>query len=354
MPIFTSSICGYDNKRLWRTRAESRQNRAESAPRQRRERPGSAGSLQFHVMRSRSSLRNWTEYAVAWAAVQSLARTPLRTAHRLGRMYAGLLDRAIPRLRRVAMQNLELALPELGAARHREIVDGVFRSIGRLLVTFARFPSIRRETLPQWIRAEGGEHFAEALKRGRGVLFATAHLGNWELSAFAHALITGPMHVLVRPLDNPLIDRLVERRRALSGNSVISKRDFARAILKALAANEAVGVLIDQNASLDTGVFVDFFGVPACAGPGFARIAAHSGAAVIPGFALWCEAERRYVLRFYPRVEMTGDAARDTQALQSVLEEVVRAYPDQWLWIHRRWKTRPPGAPPLYGATPKV
>jgi KDO2-lipid IV(A) lauroyltransferase len=174
------------------------------------------------------------------------------------------------------------------------------------------------------------------------VLFATAHLGNWELSAFAHALLAAPMHVVVRPLDNPLIDALVERRRSLSGNRLIFKKDYARAILKALAANEAVGILVDQNASLDDGVFVDFFGVPACAGTGFAKLAAHSGAAVIPGFALWSETERRYVLRFYPPVPMTGDAARDTAAVQKQLEEVIRAYPDQWLWIHQRWKTRPP------------
>src|SRR5581483_134878 len=172
------------------------------------------------------------------------------------------------------------ALPQTTAAERQKIVDGVFRSIARLLVTFAKFPSIRRENVSQWIRCEGAEHFENAMRAGRGVLFATAHLGNWELSAYAHALLTGPMNVVVRPLDNPLIDALVERRRCLSGNRLIAKQDFARAILKALAANEAVGILIDQNSSLDTGVFVDFFGVPACAGNGFAKIAARSGAAV--------------------------------------------------------------------------
>jgi KDO2-lipid IV(A) lauroyltransferase len=156
------------------------------------------------------------------------------------------------------------------------------------------------------------------------------------------------MHVVVRPLDNPLIDRLVERRRTLRGNRLIFKKDYARAILKALAANQAVGILIDQNAAVDSGVFVDFFGIPASAGSGFAKIAAHSGAAVIPGFALWREDEHRYVLRFYPPVAITGDAAHDTAALQAQLESVIREYPDQWLWIHRRWKTRPPGEPALY------
>jgi len=299
-------------------------------------------------MQQRSRLRNRLEYTLAWAVVRSLEWTPIAAAHALGRFYARLLDRAIPRLRRVAERNLRLAMPELDAEARSAIVDGVFRSIARLLVSFARFPSMTPHNLDRWIRIEGTEHIDAALRRGRGVLFATAHLGNWELSAFAHALASGPMSVLVRPLDNPLIDRLVDRRRGLSGNRVMYKKDFARPILKALAANDKVGILIDQNASLDTGVFVDFFGVPACAGTGLAKLAAHSGAAVIQAYALWMEDEGRYLLRFEPPLGITGDAARDTQALQAGLEAAIRAHPDQWLWIHRRWKTRPPGEPSLY------
>ena len=299
-------------------------------------------------MRRRSAIRNWTEYLLAVGVVKSLEWTPLPLAHWLARCWCAALDRAIPRLRRVARRNLSVAMPQLDEGARDRVVDGVFRSIARLLVCFARFPSIDRRNLDRWIRWEGGEHFENALRAGRGVLFATAHLGNWELSAFAHALLAAPMHIVVRPLDNPLIDRLVERRRTLTGNHLIEKKDYARGILKALAANQAVGILIDQNASPADGVFVDFFGLKACAGTGFAKLAAHSGAAVIPGFALWSEEERRYVLRFYPAVPMSGDAARDTQALQSVLEAIIRAHPDQWLWIHRRWKTRPQGEPPLY------
>jgi len=180
------------------------------------------------------------------------------------------------------------------------------------------------------------------------VLIATAHLGNWELSAFAHAYLAEPMHIVVRPIDNPGIDALVEGRRTLSGNRVIAKKDAARGILRALAAGDAVGVLIDQNTTPEQGVFVDFFGVKACAGSAFVKLAHHSGAAVVPGFALWVEAERRYVLRFYPPVEITGDVQEDTQRIHAHLESAIREYPDQYLWIHRRWKTRPPGEPPLY------
>jgi KDO2-lipid IV(A) lauroyltransferase len=289
-------------------------------------------------------LRNTLEYWMALAVVETLARTPLSLAHFLARGCTGLLDLALPRLRRVAMANLAMALPELDRREHRRIADGVFRSIASLLVAFARFPQINAANIGNWIRYEGFEHFEAARQRGRGVLFATAHLGNWELSAFAHALMAAPMYVVVRPLDNPKIDALVERRRTLSGNRLISKREYARGILKALRENQAVGILVDQNAALEDGAFVDFFGVPACAGTGFAKLAAHSGAAVIPGFALWLPEEHQYLLRFYPPVEITGDAERDTRELHRQLEAVIRAYPDQWLWIHRRWKTRPPNA----------
>jgi KDO2-lipid IV(A) lauroyltransferase len=290
-------------------------------------------------------VRRALEYATARFVISTLEYTPLPLANRLARGYARLLDLAIPRLRRTAYQNLAMALPTADAD---VITDGVFRSIARLLVGISRLPRIDRRNIDEWIRYDGLEHFVEAKRRGRGVLFATAHLGNWELSAFAHGLLTEPMHVVVRPLDNPGIDHVVEQRRRMSGNSIITKKDAARAILRALARNEAVGVLIDQNAGLDEGVFIDFFGIPACAGTAFARIANHTGAAVIPGFALWSEAEQRYVLRFEPILELTGDDACDTARIHAVVERVIRQFPDQWLWIHRRWKTRPPGHRPIY------
>ena len=284
------------------------------------------------------------QYLIAQFVLWSLAHSPFG----LALFYAKALDLAVPRLRRTAHRNLDLAYPEKTASEREAIIDEVFRSIGRLLYAFARFPQINRQNVSDWIRYEGREHYLEAKKAGRGILVATAHFGNWELSAFAHALMTEPMHVMIRPLDNPAIDRLVEKRRQLSGNQLISKRDAARAVLRALQENQAVGILIDQNTSLDEGVFVDFFGTPACANTGFAKIAAHTGATVIPGFATWSETEHRYVLRFYPPVPMSGDVAQATQCLHRKLEEVIREHPGQWLWIHRRWKTRPPGETPLY------
>jgi KDO2-lipid IV(A) lauroyltransferase len=156
------------------------------------------------------------------------------------------------------------------------------------------------------------------------------------------------MNIVVRPIDNSRIDTLVESRRELSGNRAIAKKDAARGILRALAAGEAVGVLIDQNTTADQGVWIDFFGVPACAGSAFVKMAHHSGAAVVPGYAVWSDKEGRYVLHFEPTVEITGDVEQDTQRVHARLEAAIRKHPDQWLWIHRRWKTRPTGEKPIY------
>lgn len=269
-------------------------------------------------------------------------------ANTLARISTRVLDLLVPKLRRIALINLSFAFPELPRARRNEIVDGVFRSIARLLVALSRFPRIDAKNVYDWISYEGLENYLKAKEGGRGVLVATAHFGNWELSAFSHALMTEPMHVMVRPLDNPLIDDLVERRRTLSGNRLIDKRTAARAVVKALRDNEAVGMLIDQNTTPTEGVFINFFGKRACASSAFVKLAHHSGAAVLPGFAIWNEGKQKYVLRFYPPISLTGDVAADTQAIHSAFEQTIREHPDQWLWIHRRWKTRPSGEEPLY------
>jgi len=277
------------------------------------------------------------EYAIVRIVLALVAQFPS-----LSKLFAKLLDIGVPRLRRIALANLRIAgLPA-------SVADGVFESIARLIATFARLPRLSAGNISSLIRYDGLDNFLTPLARGKGVLVATAHLGNWELSAFSHAWMTAPMNIVVRPLDNPRVDALVERYRALSGNHIIQKKDAARGILRALKSGEAVGILMDQNSTLDQGVFVDFFGQKACAGSAFAKLAHHSGAAVVPGFALWSKEEQRYILRFYPEIPMSGDVQEDTQRVHAQLESVIREYPDQWLWIHRRWKTRPPGEPPLY------
>jgi KDO2-lipid IV(A) lauroyltransferase len=156
------------------------------------------------------------------------------------------------------------------------------------------------------------------------------------------------MNVMVRPLDNRRVDQIVENLRTLSGNRLIFKKDAARSVLKALKNNEPVGILIDQNTTPTEGVFINFFGKPACAGVAFVKLAHHSQAPVIPGFALWDDATHRHVLHFLPEVPLSGDTAADTQKVHAVFEAVIRQHPEQWMWIHRRWKTRPAGEAPLY------
>ena len=284
-------------------------------------------------------------YLLVRFVLWTLSILPPQPALALARFYIGLLDRFVPKLRKVALRNTR-DIAKMPAAE--AIVDGVFQNLARSLAVFAILPKYTAQNISNVIRYDGLEHFQEAKRRGKGVLFATAHMGNWELSAYAHGLMTEPMNVVVRPLDNAAIDAFVEARRQSGGNRVIAKKDAARQILKALKKNEAVGILIDQNVSLDEGGFIDFLGTPACAGTAFARLAARTGAAVIPGFALWNAQEQRYVLKFYPLVEISGDALEDTRRVHAVIEQAVRDYPDQWLWLHRRWKTRPPGEPALY------
>lgn len=273
----------------------------------------------------------------------------------LARGVCGLLRRAVPRLTQVARRNLELTGVAHSERDQEAITRRVFDSIARLLWVTAKTASIgldntsnAQRKLEKYFTIENAEIVHQALGEGRGILFATAHLGAWELSAVGFGAMVQPMDVIARPLDNPLLDEWVTRLRERTGNRVLAKSGSLREVLRALEGRRSVGFLLDHNVISSDLVFVRFLGVEASASSAFAKIAARTGAAVIPGFCVWEEAQRRFVLRFYPRVEMTGMEAEDTQRIHSCIEAVVREYPDQWLWIHRRFKTRPAGETDLY------
>ncbi|MCH8268254.1 MAG: lysophospholipid acyltransferase family protein [Acidobacteria bacterium] len=305
-------------------------------------------------MRHWIEYRHWMEYVGAWAVLKLLGLLPRPAAHQLATLPARLFYWATPRLRQIADKNLMMALPELSASERSSLCWGTYRSLGRLLAEFSQFPRLNPENVRQVVAYEGLENYQAALAQKRGVLFLTAHLGAWELGAFAHGLNGYRLHIVHRPLDNPLLNRLVNRYRTLGGNKMIEKKDFARGILTALAKNETVGILADQNAVREEGVFVNFFGIPACTTAGIAKIALHSGAAVVPAFCVYDSKTSQFHICFDPplRLETSGDAEEDiraaTQQMAGVIERFVRRYPGQWLWIHRRWKTRPPGEPPIY------
>jgi Kdo2-lipid IVA lauroyltransferase/acyltransferase len=299
-------------------------------------------------------MRHRLEYAPVWLLVRALGLLPASVARAAGIVLGRLVYLLQGRLRRVGMRNLQLAFPQMAASQRRRILRGVFTSLGRQLGDFCRFPHYNRQNISQLAVYDGFENFERAQARGKGVLFVTAHFGGWEVSSFMHALHGHPLHILVRPLDNPYLDRLVTRYRTLSGNRTIPKQDFARAMLAALRAGETVGILMDQNMLSEQGVFVDFFGIPACTSTLLARMAMRTEAAVVPAFCVWDPTLRRYRMRFDPALETirTGNEEADilanTAAYTKVIEDYARRYPEQWLWVHRRWKTRPPGEAALY------
>lgn len=258
------------------------------------------------------------------------------------------------RLRAVGMRNLALAFPEMSVDDRRRLLRGEFVSLGRQLAEVCLFPRYTRENVSQVVVYDGLENYERAMARGKGVLFLTGHLGAWEISAFAHSLQGHPLSIVMRPLDNRYIDALLHHYRTMHGNRTVSKDDFVRGLLSAMRAGEAVGILMDTNMTPPQGVFVNFFGIPAYTASGLARIALRTNAAVVPGFTTWDQKLGKYILRFDSMLELirTGndqaDIVANTAMFTSVIEDYVRRYPDQWLWLHRRWKTRPEGEATLY------
>jgi Kdo2-lipid IVA lauroyltransferase/acyltransferase len=299
-------------------------------------------------------MKEWLEYAAVWAILKALGALPRRVGRRFAVMVARLLYAMLPRLRRTAEFNLRVAFPEWDEARRRAVIRGMVRNLGWMAAEFARFPRYTRENIEEVVILEGHENFLNGQRRGKGVLYLTGHIGAWELSSFAHALYGFPLHYMARPLDNAHVDGLVNRYRCLSGNQPIFKNESARALLKILKDAGTVGILADHNTMPDEGVFVDFFGKSACTTTGIARVALHTGAAVVPGYAYWDDGIGKYRLRFEPAVELvrTGDSERDvfvnTQKFAKVIEEIIRKHPEQWVWVHARWKTRPKGEAELY------
>jgi KDO2-lipid IV(A) lauroyltransferase len=299
-------------------------------------------------------MRRKLEYAAAWPFIKILGAMP----RPLSRAFAIGISQAVYllhfRLRQVGMRNLAMVFPEKSDAERARILRGVFASLGRQLAELCQFPKYTPENIDEVVTYEGLENYERAYARRKGVLFLTAHFGGWELSAFAHSLHGHWLHIVMRPMDNQYLDRLLHNYRTMHGNKTVAKDDFVRGLLAAMKAGETVGILMDTNMTPPQGIFVDFFGIPACTASGLARIALRTDAAVVPGFTIWDPALRKYRLRFDPALELIrsgdleADIAANTQLFTRVIEEYVRKYPDQWLWVHRRWKTRPDGQAPLY------
>ena len=252
--------------------------------------------------------------------------------------------------RRLALANLALAFPELAAAERRRICR---RSFQHLAVLFAELCATLAHPLERTLRTlslDGLHHLRGVMETHGRALVLTAHLGNWELLAVAHRLAGYPLAVVVRPLDSPWLDALAERLRRKSGVGLIAKRGALRPVLRALAAGRMVGILLDQNASRSEGVFVPFFGRPASTSRSLALLALRTGAPVVPIFIRRDPAGGHRVTIRPPLAAPAagageGAVAELTRRCTEAIEAAIREAPDQWLWVHNRWRTRPATAP---------
>jgi KDO2-lipid IV(A) lauroyltransferase len=306
------------------------------------------------AIKQRGTLRTYLEFAVAWTVFNGLRILPRPLALMLGQTLGAIARLVLPHLRRHARVNLRLAFPALDEHTRDKIARGTFRNLGRALGEVTQFPKLKRANIESIVVYEGLDNYRNAVAQGRGVILLTGHIGAWELSVFAHSIYGYPMSFLARRVDNPLVERLAETNRARFGNHSIDKKGSLREVLKTLKTGGVVGILADLNSAREEGVFVEFFGQPACTTAGVATLALRTGAVVLPGYILWDEANKIHRLCFEPPVETinTGnpkdDVVTNTARYTKVLEAVIRRYPEQWLWIHRRWKTRPEGEKDLY------
>jgi len=301
--------------------------------------------------------RHLLEYVAARVVLALLALLPLPLARRVAMVGSRVVLKCLPRLCRIGLRNLELAFPDLSLLERRWLVNQSFDTFGRILADFAHFSRTTpadlaariENALPEVTQAR----YRAAKVAGRGAIFVTAHLGNWEMLAMALSAMFEPGPYLVRPFDNPFLDRYAARVRSRFGNRPIDKHDSILEALAILDAGGNLGLLVDINTLQRDGVFVPFFGHLACTTRSVAMLALRTDALIVPMCCVWDT--NRYRILVGELVEAVRSASYakkniiDTTALYTAeIEKFIRAYPEQWLWIHRRWKTRPSGQPSLY------
>ncbi|HEY6066726.1 MAG TPA: lysophospholipid acyltransferase family protein [Thermoanaerobaculia bacterium] len=302
--------------------------------------------------RSRSALRQRVELALFRIAAGGLIHLPRSGARRSLGGIAKAVFLLLPSRRRILSANLAAAFPEKTAAEITSIAERSVEGFATALADFLETARLTRDGLLSRVAVVGEEHLRAARARGKGVFLLSAHIGNWEVGALVAGLLGEPIAPVARPLDNPLLEEELDRLRRRFGNRPIAKRDAAKELLRAMSHNETVAILVDQNVLAREAIFVPFFGRPAATTPALARIQLKTGAAVVPVFT-WPLGEGRYRLEFEPpilpeefeRPELDRDerVRRATARYTAVTEAAIRRDPATWLWIHDRWKTKPPG-----------
>ena len=288
------------------------------------------------------------EFAAAMIFAWPLLALPIRVALKIGECIGIGMYWLLKRRRDLGYRNLTIAFGDtLTEQQKQAILKTTFRNLGKSLVETLHFPNMSKAYLAEHVEIVGLEHYLAAKAKGRGVLCLTGHVGNWEMSSHAQSAAGHPLSIVVRPLDNIYLNRKIERLRALHGNKLLARgQNGLKQILTALKANDMVGILMDQNTRRSKGIFVDFFGKPACTVPVIALVALRYHVPVISAFVVRTGFDT-HKLMLGPEIEMerTGDTQKDietnTAKLNRVLEEIIRQYPDQWFWVHNRWKTQP-------------
>lgn len=298
----------------------------------------------------RASWTDRVEYILLRLCVAVLASLPRRWALRVGAFGGTLLCYLAVPLRRVALEQLRWAFPERGEAERRRIWRESARNLGRMAAEVCHFSDLRLQNIGQFVTIAEPERWARALadRAGKGLIALTAHFGNWELLAYAHGLLGSPVTLIHREMRNPLVNDWLLQWRARAGTRSIPKKAAAKEALKVLRGGGILAVPADQNQRYSFGVFVEFFGKLACTTTGPVRLAEHSGAKIVPVFLRRVGESEKHIVEVLPAVELrnTGNPGRDlvenTQRCSKVIEAMIRRYPEQWVWFHRRWKTRPP------------
>lgn len=307
--------------------------------------------------RPQSALASRLEFLGFRVPVELIRRLSFPTAFRLGERLGDLAYVLARPQRRTAMINLAIAFPEKPIAERREILRESCRNFGRMAVEWCHMHRLTRETVAERVTFADPDFWygpAQRIIGTTGILVLTGHFGNWELFAHAIGLHGNPVHLVHRPFRNPLFDRFVNDERQRSGTVLISKRRAAHQIIRVLQSRGIVAIPFDQNATGRWGVFAEFFAVAASTHPGLARLHELSGAPVYPAFLVRQGRSPQHRIVIRPRVETvhTGNSAEDaienTRRFNRAFEDMVRAHPDHWIWMHKRWRTRPPGEPSIY------
>ncbi len=300
------------------------------------------------------ALRAWAELAglsLPWAVLRAI---PLKHAIKVGGALGGLAMTLDRMNRGVALRNLGIAFPEDSREKNLRLLRSTYRNFGRMAAEWVHFFDLNRHNIERYVTYDGREHWdaAAQLSEGRGILVLTGHVGNFELLSVAHSIYGNRIAIVQRPNRNPFIDRAVEARRIRFGNLAVPRKGAGREIVRLLRDNWMVAVPLDLD--VRHGVFVDFFSMKASTSDALARVAMASGAPVLPAFMVREGDTARHRITILPVIDVvkTGDrlesVRENTQRFTTTIEAMVRRHPGQWNWIHRRWKTRPPGEPRFY------